>query len=698
MTTISAASFVMINRDDLPVRDLSPAGRSNQGLRPITWSTWFAWIAVAALVPVCSTVAATALLKIVARDAAYRELIMRGLLILAGVALLTPPVLQALVLKSVLPRFSIVLWLFGLLISILLWLMLEYGRESYGPVLFGSRLAPSVQLKLAAMSLHSDGPLTMMQIVGLPWGPLLLWTAVAGAMTSFVPSWIIGEASGLRGATRLVLFASVLGACVASIAEQLTTLHAHRYAIDDWALNGLSWPERLDKLTVRAGLGAVWGATTAIPVVAMSNRRANGPGTIFALHRAGGLVLLLTAPLLIAMLAPFVGYLAGRNGIMAGAPELRRALSIAPSHDRSQGEPIISYSHDVALLLGPWPDAAIAPDGQTAIVRDADHALRLVDLATGRPTRQLADALQPSERHHLAWSPDGHYLALRSNGATLAIPDTRYETRLSRIRLYTWPDLSSAGEFSDQQPRCSESFVKDPLLFSADGKSVWLACDPPTTPQPGDVMALRLEVPTLRVGDIAYFGAAADSGVLRGLKRVESTVWAWQLPEPHLPFRIHDLTRRREVVAVSPPPELTRGLTAQFADIDRDDTARLKYCGVPATAPVSTGPLSWICRILIVDTRTGALIGHEDEPNNLALDPANVRLKRVISGHGLRIEALWQITSKGGELVVRDEATGRERQRIASIAQRPLQMSDDGRWLMTSTIYGSSLRLYRLRP
>jgi hypothetical protein len=58
-------------------------------------------------------------------------------------------------------------------------------------------------------------------------------------------------------------------------------------------------------------------------------------------------------------------------------------------------------------------------------------------------------------------------------------------------------------------------------------------------------------------------------------------------------------------------------------------------------------------------------------------------LRITVLGHGLSIEAFWRNDSKTGELVVRDSATGRERQRIVSIAQRPMQMSADGHWLMT---------------
>ncbi|MDB5578414.1 MAG: hypothetical protein JWR80_3590 [Bradyrhizobium sp.] len=73
-------------------------------------------------------------------------------------------------------------------------------------------------------------------------------------------------------------------------------------------------------------------------------------------------------------------------------------------------------------------------------------------------------------------------------------------------------------------------------------------------------------------------------------------------------------------------------------------------------------------------------------------------LKQTLSGHDLRIDAFWQEDSKTGELVVHDSVTGRERQRIISIAQRPLQMSADGRWLLTVGVDGGGLRLYRVQP
>jgi len=118
---------------------------------------------------------------------------------------------------------------------------------------------------------------------------------------------------------------------------------------------------------------------------------------------------------------------------------------------------------------------------------------------------------------------------------------------------------------------------------------------------------------------------------------------------------------------------------------------------VPPGAPSEAGPASQICRTLSFDTRTGALIGSADEGDRRISNPAISLPRSILSSHGLRIEAFWRHDSKTGEFVVRDSATGRERQRIVSIAQRPLQMSTDGLLLMTAAIHGDALRLYRIR-
>jgi len=313
--------------------------------------------------------------------------------------------------------------------------------------------------------------------------------------------------------------------------------------------------------------------------------------------------------------------------------------------------------------------------------------------------RQLAGPLAPSERHALVWSPDGRYLALRSNGAEMPIPNTRYTAHQSRVRLYALPDLRLAGEWSNTEGPCFDVYAREPMLFSADSNSLWLVCGQYYAPKPEDQMAIRLDVPAMQVQDIRRYGAADVSGRIEGLERIGDSIWAWQFASVTIPFRIRDLTHDREIAKVSMPLEQVGGLAAQTGTAEvNEKIIRLKFCGALPGAPAGASPASWICRTLTFDTPTGALIDSVDEADHRILNPPTGVPLSTLSGHGLRIESFWQASSKAGEIVVRDSATGRERQRIVSIAQRALQMSPDGSWLMTLAIDGGGLRLYRLYP
>jgi hypothetical protein len=670
-------------------------------LRPVTSSIWLAWVLVSALVPVFSTIAATAFGKQISRNAEHPALINIAILGVIAFAVLAPPILQGLVLKRVLPKLSVVFWFCCILLSGILWFVLMSGRHGHGPALIEAGFQTQFQLQRAALPQRLAGTLNTARMLDLPWGPFLLWTIATSALTSLIPAWALGFTSGLRRATLLFLAAAIVGACGSGIVEQIYQMTIDHRPPNEWGLNGQSWTQRFHALALRAGVGAVWGATTAIFVALMTRRLADASAPqarVFATHRAGGLALLLIAPLLIAVLAPFAGYLAGPRGVVAGASELRKALSLAPSRDSSQGETILAYSHDVAIPVVRVPASVIAPDGRSAIVRTVDHTLVQVDLATGSALRQLAGALAPLEQYAIVWSPDGRYLALRSNGAEVPVLNTHYTQRQSRVRLYALPDLTLAGEFSNSEGACFDASSHEAMLFSNDSKSLWLVCGQHFAPKPDDPLAIRLNVPAMQLRDIRRHGEDAESGQVGGLERIGDSVWAWQFPYGGKPFRVRDLTHARDIVTVPMPMDLIGELTAQSGISHVDEKIiRLKFCGAPQGAPTGAGPASSICRALTFDTQTGALIGSVDEGDHRGPYQAVSLPRSVLTGHGLRIEALWRNDSKTGEIVVRDSATGRERQRIVSIAQRPLQMSSDGGWLMTVAIHGGALRLYRVR-
>jgi hypothetical protein len=668
-------------------------------LRPVTWPIWLAWVLVSALLPVFSTISETAIGKQISRNAEHPALINIGILGVIAFAVLAPPIMQGLVLKRVLPKLSVAFWFCCILLSGILWFVLMSGRHGHGPALIEAGFQTQFQLQRAALAPRLAGTLNVAHMLELSWWPFLLWTIATSALVSLIPAWALGFTSGLRRATWLFLAASIVGACGSGIVEQIYLMTVDHRPLNDWGLNGQSWTLRFQVLAVRAGVGAVWGATTAIFVVLMTRRLADASAPaarVFAAHRVGGLALVLIAPLLIAFLAPFAGYLAGPRGLVAGAPELSKALSLAPRHDSSQGENVLVYSHDVAIPVARIPAAVIAPDGRSAIVRSIDHTLMQVDLATGRALRQLAGALAPLERHAIVWSPDGRYLALRSNGAEVPIPNAHYTRHQSRVRLYALPEMTLAGEFSNSEDTCFDVYAREPMLFSSDSKSLWLVCGQYNAPKPDDLMAIRLDVPAMQVRDIRRFGEGAASDKVGGLERIGDSVWAWQFPYGGKPFRISDLTHERDIVTVPMPMDLIGKMTAQSAQVD-EKAIQLKFCGAPPNAPSGADPASYICRTLTFETQTAALIGSADGGDRRILDPAINLPKSILTDHDLRIEAFWRYDSKTGELVVRDSATGRERQRIVSIAQRPLQISADGVWLMTVAVHGGPLRLYRIR-
>jgi hypothetical protein len=246
---------------------------SSVRLRQVTWTIWLAWVLVSALVPVFSTIVATALGKQISPTAEHRALIMNGLWVLIAFAVLVPPVMQGLVLKRVLPKLSVWVWLFCILLVDILWLAQTLGQV----FLFQLQTLSVFQIKLliVAASRYLAGKLSAFgaaYIRVLPWGPLLLWTVAITTLMSLVPAWALGIASGRQRATLLFLLASIVGALASATVEQLYNMIASDRIPRDWALNGLSWTERFQIVATRAGVGAVWGATTATFAVLMIRR------------------------------------------------------------------------------------------------------------------------------------------------------------------------------------------------------------------------------------------------------------------------------------------------------------------------------------------------------------------------------------------------------------------------------------------
>jgi hypothetical protein len=239
---------------------------SSERLRQVTWTIWLVWVLVSALIPVFSTIVATALGKPISPTAEKLALI--------GFAALAPPIMQALVLKRVLPKLSVWVWFFCILLSDILWPALPLALLEAGPgPLTPSRFYIAALLQISALDPDLIRWANAMRMP-MPWEPVLLLTVATSTLMSLVPTWVLGIASGRRRATFLFLAASIVGAFASTIVELLPNMIVDEHVLRDWAwaLDDLSWTERFRIVAIRAGVGAVWGATTATFVLLMIRR------------------------------------------------------------------------------------------------------------------------------------------------------------------------------------------------------------------------------------------------------------------------------------------------------------------------------------------------------------------------------------------------------------------------------------------
>ena len=382
---------------------------------------------------------------------------------------------------------------------------------------------------------------------------------------------------------------------------------------------------------------------------------------------------------------------------------MRKAVALAPSTDRSEGDAVLTYAHDAAMPANMQSAGIVfAPDGQSAIVRSRDGVLTRIELSTGRVLGVIGEPLRPFGRHFGLFSPDGRYFLLRSDGDEVAIANTHYKRHHSRVRVFALPDYQLVQEYQSGPEQCFDSFAPDPMMFELDGTSVWLACGQHYAPKPDDLLAIKIDVPSMQVRASRRYGDDASSGAVKNLQQGGGAVWAWQFGSGDYRFRIRDLTHDRPVVVLPDikTPELIGNLTEQTGRAEIDErrvtlTACGDRSGVANPPEAMPNARNSFCRSVSFDTQTGALIGTSDSPDSRFLNTPRASLN---AGHGLRIEALWQDDSKTGELIVRDAATGRQRQRIVSVSQRPLRLSPDGQWLVTYAMDRQALRLYRVTP
>jgi len=648
-----------------------PSFQNDTSKPTLSWSAWWLWTLICAATPLFLTIASLPFDELALKDSFLEPLSGWTIFALVLAALVLPVIGQWWALSRLAPELRLRTWGGTWIGAALVWALWYVFAPALPLTTY--RLASSISF------IHAMGSVpSWREWFGLPWASFLATKILIALTVSALPAVILGRV------TKRPRLDFLIAACVATV---MTALLEQVYCFQsglDLSSSGLD----VKTLRLKCGLDAVWGASGA---------------TVLAWRLGRGTTkrVMLIVTLCLATMAPLLNYVSGPAGFQAGFPSVQKALSPTPATDQSTGAPVLSYSRTAAE----YPVVRFAPDGKSFIAKSADRRLLRIDVASGAVLGQLGEPLAPYERDDLDWSPDGRFLILRTQGE--AVPPTpasgRAPAHRNRYRLYALPAYQVVGEASYRDDECFEHGSAS-VMFELDGQSLWALCERNTPAQADSVAAVQFKVPAMTVLSVRRRGIDAE-GRIEALVKTNEGIAYWHRSEhsdSSLSVRFRNLTTGQDMAQVS---QLTRatlggGLTFQGAHLEGGQIALL-FCGsssqVSDPAETDRGPpvVHSFCRTLYFDLHSGALIKKSDEANRPQAPTTSTLLAPT---QRLRIETTWHSNGKAGEIIVQDEATRHERQRIRTLAQRALTFSPNGRWLVTQGIDEAVLRIYRVAP
>jgi hypothetical protein len=361
----------------------------------------------------------------------------------------------------------------------------------------------------------------------------------------------------------------------------------------------------------------------------------------------------------------------------------------------------LRYAQEADLAPHFYPTIQFTPDSGSFLTQTRGRQLVRVDLATGKVLAKLGEPFGRYEGQDQAFSGDGRLLAVRRRGAPM--PDGRTASHpvdyRTRLLLYAASDTRLLGQY-EASAKCLVADVRSSLMFESDGASLWLLCGQSHLryAEPREAIALHLAVPSLQLLEARPLPAGIWAHEFK-LQALDGSVWLFgHHTVDEQSVVVEDLTHNRLITRIAglAGPALGTKLTAQWMG-DRVDGRRivLPYCGLPEDAPeLPARPQPWrgfpVCAWLIFDTRTGALIERANQAGFWL--PAD--RDTIAAPAGLRVRGVLPKDSKRGELLVEPRAAGPWLQRLETVAQRPLGISPDGRWLVAYAPDQRRIRIY----
>ncbi len=649
------------------------------------------WIAVSAMVSVLIGIVKMSFMAATSgSDADTSWPLYKIVLTLLGIPLLIP-VLQWLVLRRVVAKLKLLTWYFTVVVSWIMFVVtLSFMDRSKLDLAFSKTL---FQLE-ALPSIH------FWDVLSLPWLTLFAYVLILTIASSLLPSLILDSRS--NRAWYYFLVAAIAGALAAALVEQTYAIAGWYKLQDDHSLWGWGWgwQQRVGVLAFKAGIGGIAGTVSGITYMYLSERvdfkkavdRQTWLGLVF-----------LPVVLSILMLAPpLINYLSQPQGVRNLYGFLRKTFSLAPGKDQFSGDRIISYSHQVEPKPY-FPYLIFAPDSQSFLTLDEERQLVQIATVNGQQIRKLAEPLGKYESYDVAWSGDGRYFALRTQGDEIKFKGSHYSSYSSRIRLYSLPDYVVRADYNTRQESCFDTDNRSSMAFAQGSSSLWILCgNPNSNDQAGKILALNLTVPTLRPISSQNYSAARGYRDAHQLQQTERGVFAIQirsLPDKDVSLLFTSLSPNPVQLETTglEQPHLAGKLTPQFTGLYKDKF-EFHFCGNSSQVadPIAQEikpQVHGFCRTLVFDFATGKYLSKRDE-----LKPQDDFERRDLLSpdRGLQVKARWREFEKNGELDIADHDT-KQAQKIKGLAQHPLEFSPDKHWLITYAVNEKRFRVYKVK-
>lgn len=606
-------------------------------------------------------------------------------LTLLGIPLLIP-VLQWLVLRRVVVKLKLLTWYFTALVS---WIMFVVALS------FMERSKLELAFSNALFQLNALPSIHFLDILSLPWLMLFAYVLILTIASALLPSLILGSRS--NRAWYYFLVAAIAGALAAAIVEQIYAIAGWYQSYDDHSLWGWRW---LGVLAFKAGMGGMAGTVSGITYMYLTERV--DLKKVIDHQTWLGLVFLPVVLTILMLAPPLINYLSQPQGVRNLYGFLTKTLSLAPGKDQSSGDRIISYSHQVETKPY-FPYLIFAPDSQSFLTLDEERQLVQIATVNGQQIRKFAEPLGKHKTYDVAWSGDGRYFALRTQGDEIKFNDSHYSSYSSRIRLYSLPDYVVRADYNTRQESCFETHNRSSMAFAQGSSSLWILCgNPNSNDQAGKILALNLTIPTLRPIPSQNYSAARGYRDAHQLQQTERGVFAIQirsLPDKDVSLLFTSLSTNSAQLEITglEQPHWAGKLTPQFTSLYKDKF-EFHFCGNSSEVadPIAQEikpQVHGFCRTLVFDFATGKYLSKRDE-----LKPQDDFERRDLLSpdRGLQVTARWREFEKSGELDIADHDT-KQAQKIKSLAQRPLEFSPDKHWLITYTDNEKRFRVYKVK-